>query len=451
MKNLIVMLFAFTISFATFAQKDELKAAEKAIKKSDYPGAKEAIDPVDALIGSADDKTKAKYYYLKGQTYAGLAKTKPTLENFEIASTAFTSLTEVEKAMGASKYSDLAGPTMQILIADLRTKGAESYQSQDYAIAKDELYMAYGLSNNDTLLLEYVANASYLEVDANKKAAKKQYDEGTLSEEKYNKTVAELNNDFDESLGYFMQLKDMGYTGITTLYSVRNIETGDRESVATESQMGLMVKTKVYDEPQTEVTDSKFPKIVKNIASIYNEKGDSEKAIDAFKEARKVAPKDVTLIQNEAVLQYKLGNIDEYVRLINEAIALEPDNATLYFNLGVISNEQGDIEKAKEYYNKAIEIKPDYKDAYLNLGSAMLQEDKVLVEEMNENLSNFDKYDAIKARQVILYKEVIPFYEKAYAIDAEDLDTIRTLMSLYENVEMEDKYKELRAVYDALK
>ena len=451
MKNLIIMLFAFAISFTTFAQKDELKAAEKALKKMDYPGAKAAIDPVDALIGSADDKTKAKYYYLKGQTYAGLAKTEPTIENFEIASTAFSSLTEVEKGIGSSKYSDLASPTMQILISDLRTKGAESYQSNDYATAKNELYLAYGLSHNDTLLLEYVANASYLEVDAAKRAAKTQFDEGTLSEEQYNKTVAELNNDFDESLGYFIQLKDMGYTGITSLYTVRNVETEAREGVGTESQMNLMVKTKDYDDPQIEVTESKFPKIVKNIASIYNEKGDNEKAIEAFREARKVAPKDVTLIQNEAVLQYKLGNIDEYVRLINVAIALEPENAVLYCNLGVISNELGDREKAMEYYNKAIEIKSDYKDAYLNLGSAMLVEDKALVEEMNENLSNFDKYDAIKAKQVILYKEVIPVYEKAYAIDAEDLDTIRTLMSLYENVEMEDKYKELRAIYDGLK
>jgi len=451
MNKLTVMLFALAVSFATFAQKDELKATEKALKKKDYAAAKAAIDPADALITNADDKTKAKFYYLKGQTYAGLIETEPTLDNFDIASTSFNTLMEIEKEMGSTKYTDLANPTLQILISDLRTKGAESYQSKDYANAKSELYLAYGLSKNDTLLLEYVANASYLEVDSKKREVKKKYDDGTITEEEYNQAVTGLNKDFDESLGYFIQLKDMGYTGITTIYTVRNIETGKRENINSESQMALMVKTKAYDEPQTEVTESKLPKIVKNIASIYNEQGDKEKAIAAFEDARKVAPNDVTLIQNEAVLHYKMGNLDEYVRLINEAIALEPGNAVLYFNLGVISNEQGDVEKAKEYYSKAIEIKPDYKDAYSNLGSAMLEKDKALVEEMNENLSNFDKYDAIKARQVILYKEVIPIYEKAYELEPDDLDTIRTLMSLYENVEMEDKYKELRAVYDGLK
>ena len=451
MKKLTVILFALAISINSFAQKDELKATEKALKKNDYPSAKAAIDPAGALITNADDKTKAKFYYLKGQTYAGLIETEPTLENFDIASTSFNKLMEIEKGMGSSKYTDLAAPTLQILISDLRTKGAESYQNKDYANAKNELYYAYGLSQSDTLLLEYVANASYLEVDSNKKELKQKFDDGVVTEEEYNSGLEGFNKDFDESLGYFMQLKEMGYTGIETLYSVRNIESGERENVSTESQMNLMIKTKSYDEPKTEVTESKFPKIVKNIASIYNEQGDNEKAVEAFREAREVAPNDVALIQNEAVLQYKMGNIDEYVKLINEAIALEPNNAMLYFNLGVISSEQGDLEKAKEYYRKSIELKPDYKDAYLNLGSALLEKDKVLVEEMNENLSNFDKYDAIKARQVVLYKEVIPFYEKAYEIDSEDLDTIRTLMSLYENVEMEGKYKELRAKYDSLK
>ena len=66
MKKLTVMMFALAISINSFAQKDELKATEKALKKKDYPSAKAAIDPADALITNADDKTKAKFYYLKG-------------------------------------------------------------------------------------------------------------------------------------------------------------------------------------------------------------------------------------------------------------------------------------------------------------------------------------------------------------------------------------------------
>lgn len=451
MNKLSLILFAFLISFSGYTQKDEMKTAEKALKKNDYATAKTAVDTAEDLIAGADDKIKAKYYYLKGETYAGIAKTEPTTDNFEIAASSFNALSEIEKGMGSNKYTELAAQTQQVLISDIRTKGAESYQEKDYVDAKNNLYLAYTLDKSDTLLLEYVANASYLEVDKKKKEEKEKYEEGSISEEQFNQTTTTLNKDFNESLGYFTQLKNMGYTGITTTYSLKNVETGKRENVNSKSQMDLMVKTSQYSDPESEVSESKQASIIKNIASIYNEQGDSEKAIKAFIEARKASPKDVVLIQNEAILHYKLGDKDEYVRLINKAIALEPDNAALYFNLGVLSGEQGDTEKSKEYYTKSIELNPDYRDAYVNLGSAMLEQDKVLVEEMNENLSDFDKYDVIKAKQVALYKEVIPIYEKAYEIDSDDLDTIRTLMSLYENIEMEDKYMEMRAIYDGLK
>jgi len=146
-----------------------------------------------------------------------------------------------------------------------------------------------------------------------------------------------------------------------------------------------------------------------------------------------------------------LGNKEEFAALMSQAIELDPKNAALYFNLGVITAEQGDIAKAKDYYRECIELDPSYVDAYINLGSAYLEDDKVLVEEMNKNLNDFDKYDEIKEKQSDLYKEVIPFYEKAYELRPDDIDTVRTLMSLYENTEMDDKFKTMREKYESLK
>jgi hypothetical protein len=70
---------------------------------------------------------------------------------------------------------------------------------------------------------------------------------------------------------------------------------------------------------------------------------------------------------------------------------------------------------------------------------------------MNKNLANFDKYDVIKSKQIKLYKEVIPYYEKAYELKPDDISTVRTLMSLYENTEMDDKFKEMKEKYDSMK
>lgn len=421
MKKQIILLLALFLSMTTFAQKDELKDAEKAIKKQDYATAKSSLSQAESLIAGADDKTKAKFYYLKGETYAALAKTAPTTENFETAANSFNTLFDVEKASSSSKYSSLAEPTLQTLVSDVSARGIKSYQDQNYEVAKGQLYEVFVLSPKDTVFLEYAANAAY------------------------------LAKDYDASLDYFTQLKDLGYTGITTEYTAKNVETGEVENLGTKANMDLMVKTKQYVDPKVTTTESKTPSIIKNIAYTHVEMGNTDKAIAAIKDARKLDPSDVNLILTEANLQIKLGNKDEFANLMNDAIAMDPNNPVLYFNLGVISGEQGDVEKAKEYYRKAIEINPEYVDAYINLGSAMLEKDKALVEEMNKNLNNFDKYDIVKAKQVDLYKEVIPVYEKAYSLKSDDVDTIRTLMSLYENAGMDEKFQEMRVLYDAMK
>jgi len=72
MKKLFIVLFGLFLSLTAFAQKNELKEADKAIKKQDFATAKTSIDQAEGLIANADDKTKAKFYYLKGQTFAGL-------------------------------------------------------------------------------------------------------------------------------------------------------------------------------------------------------------------------------------------------------------------------------------------------------------------------------------------------------------------------------------------
>lgn len=421
MKKTFLLIFTLLLCVTTYAQKDELKAAEKAVKANDYAAAAAAIGQAEGLIGGADEKSQAKFYYLKGETYAGLAKTDPTAENYNTSSAAFNKLFAVEDQMKTKKYTDLASPTLNTMITDISAQGIKSYQDKDYSNAKQQLFQVYNLSPKDTVFLEYAANAAY------------------------------LDKDYDTALEYFSSLRDINYTGITTEYSAVNVETGERENMSSKSNMDIMVKTGNYKDAKVDVTESKQPTIVKNIAFVYVEKGDTDNAIKAVKEARDVAPDDVNLILTEANLQIKLGNKEEFAKLMNEAIELDPNNASLYFNMGVISGEQGDLEKAKSYYQKCIDLDPTYVDAYINMGSVMLEDDKVLVEEMNKSLNDFKKYDEIKARQGELYKTVIPYYEKAYELRPDDVDTMRTLMSLYENTGMDGKFDAIRKKYDSMK
>ena len=426
MKKQLITMLAILIGLSAYAQKDELKSTDKALKNGDLATAKSSVDLAEGLIANADNKIKANFYFLKAKTYYDIAKKNPSLDAnaFDIAAKSLQDLLAFEKQIGKAKYTEEAQPLLTTLIGDVSAKGIKQYQEKDYSNAKVTLYKTYALSKKDTAFLEYAATAAY------------------------------LDKDYDLSLEHFSKLKEVGYTGIATTYTATNIESGKTESFGSKSQMDLMVKTGQYKEPKVDVSKSKTASVIKNIAWILVEKGEVENAMSAVKEARKIDPKDINMLLTEANLLLKLDKKNEFAALMKEAILQDPNNAMLHFNVGVINQEQGNMEEAKGYYNKAIELDPNYSDAYLNLGAILLERDKVLVEEMNNNLSNFKKYDAIKARQLELYKEVLPYYEKAYVLTKEktkedDIDIVRTLMSMYENLEMNDKFKEMKAIWDA--
>lgn len=422
MKKLGLVLLAVSLSFTAFAQKDELKAAKKALKSGDATAAKSAIDQAESKV---EDKYKAEYYFVKGQTYYELAK-KGDAGAYDTAADAFQNLISYEKETNKSKFTSEAQPMLSALISDISQKGIKEYQDQDYKNAKVDLYKTYNLSKKDTVFLEYAAMAAY------------------------------QDKDFDTSLEHFNKLNELGYTGISTSYTAINTETGERENMGSKSQMDLMVKSGQYKDPEVEVSESKKASIIKNIAYILMEKGDNEAAVAAIQKARVADPTDIGLITNEANLYLRLGEKEKFKQLTAEAAEKDPTNPTLFFNIGVINGEQGNMEEAKKNYRKALELDPDYIDANVNLGAAMLEKDKELVEEMNKNLSNFKKYDEIKAKQVELYKEVVPIYEKVFKLrkerdGKEDGETARLLMSLYENLEMTDKAQEMRAIWQASK
>lgn len=161
-------------------------------------------------------------------------------------------------------------------------------------------------------------------------------------------------------------------------------------------------------------------------------------------------PKDLNLILTQADIYFQLNETEKFGELMQLAIQEDPNNPQLYFNLGVINYDQGNKEKAKEYYTKAVEIKPDYGDAYMNLAVAILDDEKAIVEEMNNNLSDFDKYDELQAKQKDVYKRALPYLEKADE-HGRSLNTVQTLMNIYATLEMTEKEQEFAQLYKKMR
>ena len=61
----MTLALVFAVATMSFAQKNEVKAIEKAIKNSNFADAKSAVSSAEALMGNMDDKMKSKFYFLK--------------------------------------------------------------------------------------------------------------------------------------------------------------------------------------------------------------------------------------------------------------------------------------------------------------------------------------------------------------------------------------------------
>jgi tetratricopeptide (TPR) repeat protein len=157
---------------------------------------------------------------------------------------------------------------------------------------------------------------------------------------------------------------------------------------------------------------------------------------------------DNSLILSEADLYLKLNDMTNFTRLVNEALENDPNNKVLYFNLGVTSANSNMLDEAEKNYKKAIEIDPNYFDALLNLSELKLRADEKYVSEMNKlGTSEKDnkRYEVIKAEREKCFKSVLPYLEKAVELKPENDAAKKTLLSVYNALEMTDKYKALKA------
>lgn len=410
MKKQILVLSLGLISLVALGQKNELKAAEKAIKKNDLKTAKQTIESIDE--NSVEAKYKAKYFFLKGSAYGKSDVAK--------AAEAYNNLFEFEKQTGKQKYTKTAQPKLNELIQFVSNQAIEQYNSKNYNEATSNFYLTYKLSPKDT---------SYL----------------------YNAAVsASLDKDYEVSLQHYNELKEIGYTGISTQYFALNKETDKEELFPSKDLRDLSVKTKTHNNPTQKSTDSKQADIIKNISYILIAQGKTDEAIVAIKEARKTNPKDLNLLLNEAQLYIKLEDMEKFGALMEQAIELDPNNPTLFFNLGVVNQNENKTAEAISYYKKAVELDPEYGDAYMNLAVSILSGEQAIIDEMNENLSNFKKYDELEGKQKALYREALPFLEKADSL-GRSLDTVRSLLNIYDLLEISDKADALRPIYKKMK
>ena len=394
----------FLIVSFSFSQKKELRSAKKLFSNSQYEEVEKFLLDNQNLFSESDSKLIGQFNFLLAQTYRNLKKFKD----------AFDRLSLVKNTSSLSKDYSVE---VELLKADCVNAAIVDSNEKNFKDSVDKLYIAY--------LLDVEKNIDYLYFAASNSVN---------------------GNDYKKALEYYLILKEKKYTGIITEYFITEVASGDEIAVSKE-EMEILSKTPEYENPRSNDTPSRFPEIVKNIALIYNQLGDREKAIAAINDARSENPEDVDLIITEANYYIESGDKEKFKNLINQAIEKDPSNGNLYYNLGVVSAELGEKDNAIEFYNKAIELEPKFESSYLNLVALILEEDVRIRDQMDKlGTSRADdlKYDKLKLERENIFKECIPILKSLIEINKNNEEAIRTLINIYAVIEEYDEVRKLK-------
>ncbi|MCH2478069.1 MAG: tetratricopeptide repeat protein [Gammaproteobacteria bacterium] len=407
-KSLILLCFSL-VSFS-YSQKKELRSANRFIEKGEYASAIDILETTKDLIQASDDKTKARAMFLYGMIYTNTEDFDKAVNSFEMA-----------KNLGGTN------PLLDAEIARLEnaiiTSAIGDQENEEFLSSAKKLYGAYKLNPENNQLYLYYAASSSVNAD-----------------------------DYEQALIYYKILIDINYEGIETKYFITEVSSGNEIEIGSESEFNLLQKSKDYQDPREEDTESKYPEIVKNIALIYNRLGQKDKALDAIKSARQANPDDVGLIITTANIYFELGDKEGFKSAMSEAIELDPSNPILYYNLGVVSADLGEKDVAIEYYNKSIELDPTSENSYLNLVALILDGEASIIEEMNSlgtSRSDNARYDELKELRENLYLQCVPILKQLIDLN-QNIEGVRTLMNIFGTLGDNQGYMEMKNLLDQL-
>lgn len=420
MKKQLVAI-ALLVGSIAFAQKDEIKNAEKAIKSGNFTEAKALLTQAESLIESTDDKTKDKYYYLVVKATYGAGD--PKGEALDQTVNAFKKLIDFEKSSGVIKYTQEVEGLKKSLDDKLIKDASDAFNNKDFPFAAAGFEKLYSLSPQDTIRLYYAA-ASALNA-----------------------------SDYPTALNYYVKLMELGYTGITKEYVATDKETGEEKLYTNKNLRDIEVKGGLVINPVDRNSISNRPQIVSNVALLYTTQDKIDEAIKTISLARELNPDDVELIKTEANLYIKKDDIASFKRLIDEAITRQPDNYELYYNAGLAEKDLKNNESAENYFKKALTLKPDYADALSSMADIYINKGNALNDEMNKlgnSKADNIKYDQLKEEKSKLYTTAAGYLEEVVKLTPNDIKIMEVLKNIYGSLDEVEKFKALKEKIESL-
>lgn len=399
MKKIFLLLAALSISFGAFSQKGKVTAATSFIQQGTLDKAKEALDQA-----FANEKSKNWFntYFTQGRLCQTIFETDNPQYNSYYTDPLVEAYSAYQKAMeldtkGTTKKKIITGMIYNSLALDFYSQGSKRFETQDFQGALKSFATQIKITESEM------------------------YAGGLDTGMYYNAGLAAINaKQFDQAIPYFEKCSELKYLGITPYIQIYECILAKGDTVKAEQYL--------LDLP------NKFP-------------GDNT----------------VTLQLIDHYL--KSSKYDEALKYINIAKTQDPNNSSLYYATGVMFLSQADIlgkagsastdllqkkfDDAITELNKANELKPDQHDYVYSLGAAYINKAADMFLKANDIMDVNQYTKAIEAANVV-YAKALPFMQKAYTLDPNDIYAMGSLKELYYRLKMTKEYDEIKAKLDSI-
>lgn len=454
MKKIIFSIATFSLISTLFAQEKEISTAYSAFEKNDRQTARTELSKATNLIDkTTDPKSLANYYYVNGELLLAdgnieeAAKSFEQMAKYEIGpiysvrnkanktTEYYFTLAEAENIASKGDYTKpkeekLSAQNMSKVVDKLKGLAERSIQQANAAFQSQN----HNEAGQKFLEASYLVDAIGLEGDIFR----------------YNAAISfHQAGNHDKAFVVYKQLIDDGYDGVSTTYlgidnEGNEIPYGTKEEAENSKKIGIIKSYKQVKTPSIEIdlysnalkalsALNRFDEIVNLIDTKYPQEGEIQ-----------------TLIGN---VYHNSGNIEQFKEKLLDNIKINPNDPVNYFNLGVIYMDKSDDAQAIKYFTQATEKAPNSitaKNAFNNIALIKIKPESEYIEIINSNLGPNEKerkiYLEYTKKRKDLYADAVPYLEKAYQIDKNDLQAVSTLRKAYQAAEMFDKEDEMREI-----
>ena len=405
MKKTLIMAALVLISAGCFAQKANVKKAKNlALQETpDFSGARAAIN--EALTNE-ETKDLADTWYTAGLIgYQELSKENEKTYLGQARDENRAGEAVVESFDYWMKAADLAGQKVldkkgNEVLADKKTyallqkKVLEYYKNQElvkygiYLNDQRDFATAYGVFQRHLSIPE-------LSLMQNEKLQKEMPKDSIYDQYKYYTAIFAIQAEMHpEAIAVLEEMKDGNYEAIT-------------------------VNQFLYQE--------------------YVNVQDTANYVRVLQDAVVRFPQEPWFLQNLINHYIFSGQEQEAINYLDQAIAREPNVAQYHLIKGNLNENQKNYEAALADFDRALAIDPTMADAEAGKGrvyynqAVKMNEDAALIADAKEYKKALEEMNA-------MFRQSMPFFEKAHELAPDNRDYMITLRGLYYRFDMTDKY-----------